>query len=228
MVLSKFVIYNCVIYIIYKLLNKYKSNIKLKNSKPNKSEPIKLKSNLNLKDIYKNYDIKKKINYNDLDPNILKLINEKIEIVTITNNIILKENKENILLKIDDRQIKYSFISKKEYSYKIKFSLNSKDIDNIKLIISNNKKNFTYNYDEHNIMKDKIYKYDFTLDNNIFEDDIIDIYLLIISSSTILNINNIFIEIIEKSINEKKPLLIITINKKNIPLYSETSNIIYG
>jgi hypothetical protein len=128
----------------------------------------------------------------------------------------------------DNKYLKYTFISKKEYSYKIKFSLISKDIDNIKLIISNNKKNFTYNYDEHNIMKDKIYKYDFTLDNNIFEDDIIDIYLLIISSSNILNINNIFIEIIEKSINEKKPLLIITINKKNIPFYSETSNIIYG
>lgn len=226
MVLSKFVIYNFAIFIIYKLLNKYKSNIKSKNSKPNKSEPI--KSNLNLKDIYKNYHIKKKINYDELDPNILKIINENKKIDTVTNNIILKENKENILLKNDNKYLKYTFISKKEYSYKIKFNLISKDIDNIKLIISNNNKNFTYNYDEHNIMKDKIYKYDFTLDNNIFEDDIIDIYLLIISSSTILNINNIFIEIIEKSINEKKPLLIITINKKNIPFYSETSNIIYG
>jgi len=224
MVLSKFIIYNCVIYIIYKLLNKYKSNIKLKNSKPNKSEPT-----LNLKDIYQNYHIKKKINYDELDPNILKLINEKkIDIVTITNNIILKENKENIILNTDNKYLKYSFISKKEYSYKIKFSLNSKDIDNIKLIISNNKENFTYNYDQHNLMRDKIFKYDFTLDNNIFEDDIIDIYLLIISSSTILNINNIFIEIIEKSINNKKSLLIITINKKNIPFYLETSNIIYG
>jgi hypothetical protein len=132
------------------------------------------------------------------------------------------------ILNTDNKYLKYSFISKKEYSYKIKFSLNSKDIDNIKLIISNNKENFTYNYDQHNLMRDKIFKYDFTLDNNIFEDDIIDIYLLIISSSTILNINNIFIEIIEKSINNKKPLLIITINKKNIPFYLETSNIIYG
>lgn len=226
MVLSKFVIYNFAIFIIYKLLNKYKSNIKSNNSKPNKSEPI--KSNLNLQDIYKNYHIKKKINYDELDPNILKIINENKKIDTVTNNIILKENKENILLKNDNKYLKYTFISKKEYSYKIKFNLISKDIDNIKLIISNNNKNFTYNYDEHNIMKDKIYKYDFTLDNNIFEDDIINIYLLIISSSTILNINNIFIEIIEKSINEKKPLLIITINKKNIPFYSETSNIIYG
>ena len=223
MVLSKFVIYNFTFYIIYKLINRYKFSKKME------SKPI-IKSNIRLKEIYDNYYIKKKINYAELDPNILKLMNNNKTILPeiINNNIILSDNLNNLVLNNNNKFIKYSFNTKKENFYKIKFNLISNNINNIKLIISNNKKNYTFDYNEYNLFKEIIKIFNFTLDNNNFDNEKIDIYILLYNNEDTIIIDNMVIEITEFPKNEKKPILIITVNKKNIPIYFENSNLIYG
>jgi hypothetical protein len=74
------------------------------------------------------------------------------------------------------------------------------DIDNIKLIISNENKRFIYDYNENNIMNDnKIKEYGFILDNYFETDSKIYIYLLFYNELlSNIKIDNIFIEIIEK------------------------------
>ena len=178
-----------------------------------------------LNDIYDNFFKKYKYKIDDIeiDKNLINI--EKI------NNIILNDNQNNISLNKIDNFIIYNFQSKKNVYYKIKCKckLKTNNLKNIKLIISNNKKRFMYNYTEHNCI-DKIYEYGFILDYNIFDtDDQIYIYLVFYNDdeNEEFLIDSIFLEVIENTrIQKNNSIIIFNINNKYNPLYLNTKNIL--
>ena len=155
---------------------------------------------------------------------------EESELKTDINSIekvILSDIKNNFIL--DKIFVSYFFHAKKNVSYKILFLFESDDnINNIKLIISNKKKKYSYNFSDYNLLKREIKKYNFILDNNIFFNEKINIDILIYNNKDKINIKNINMKIIEKPILEDKiPLIIFNINEKITPIYFK-ENIIYG
>ena len=183
-------------------------------------------SRYNLSEIYDNFfnGVKKKLtsdfNINDYKIDISSFKCDKKEIV------IFNENLNDIVLDNSNNFIKFDFDSKKNYSYKIKYKLFSENIiKNIKLIIAGKDKRFVYDFREYNIIDGSIKEYGFILDNNIFGDDNIHIYI-ILPDINIININNTFIEIIEKKINSDNSIIIFDVNSKYYPLYCDEINIL--
>ena len=217
-----------------------------KNKEDNKNDyqivlyKHKKKSNYNIKDIYNNFFNKKPhvINTN-IDIDLLNLSKKNNKIKIEKEIIILSESKDNIKLHKNNNYILYDFVSNKKNIYKIKLKLFGKGIHNIKLILSDDKKRFVYDYADNNLTENNIEEYGFILDNNFEIDGKIYIYLLFFNDSLndtfndTLNdsfnniiINNISIEIIEKPFVKEDSIIIFNVNNKYIPLYPNKTNIL--
>jgi hypothetical protein len=182
----------------------------------------------NLLEIYDNFfKGKKKKLVNDIDLDLLK------KDVNIDNSndkdlIILSKSENNIIIDKNNNFIEYKFNVKKDFFYKIKCKTLLKDVKNVKLIILENNKRFSYDFTENNLIHKNINKYGFILDNNNFNIDTeITIKFIFDFSIKYININNILIEIIEKKHNNSDfPIIIFDVNKNFYPLYFEINNIL--
>ena len=182
----------------------------------------------NLLEIYDNFfKGKKKKLVNDIDLDLLK------KDVNIDNSndkdlIILSKSENNIIIDRNTNFIEYKFNVKKDLLYKIKCKILLKNTKNIRLIISNNSKKFSYNFTENYLINQNINVYGFILDNNNFNiDDEITIKFIFDFSVKYININNILIEIIEKKNNNSDlPIIIFDVNKNYYPLYFDIINIL--
>lgn len=244
MYISKFFIYYIIIYLIYKLYkNKYFKEFNMEspdnitvlqsiNIQENTDNieilslvPYIKKSKYNLSEIYDNFfNGKKKKLTSDFDIN-----DYKIDLFKMQNNnkeiIILNERTKEIILDKNNNFLKFNFDSKKNKSYKIKYKLFSDEyIKNIKLIIAGNNKRFVYDFCENNLIDGNIKEYGFILDNNIFSDDTIHIYI-ILSDINIINIQDSFIEIIEKPLNSDNSIIVFDVNSKYYPIYFDEINL---
>lgn len=243
MFISKNIIYYIILYFSYKIIkakflkencfcNKIiieESNNNIKNEYALIPYKHKKKSKITLQEVYDNFfkNKKTKLEANidlTLINSIKKTVNENIK----KDNIILNDSKENINLDVPDNFLIYNFNSNKNYSYKIKCKLFINNCSNIRLIISDSKKRFIYDYNKENNNNDYITEYGFILDNFFDFDEIISIYLLFDkkeSDSTII-INSLFLEIIEKSLKKEDSLIIFDVNNKYIPFYTNVENIL--
>jgi hypothetical protein len=196
------------------------------------TEDRRKKSNYNLKDIYdnffnyENYKKDKDINikYDTIDCDDIKNKDLNLKSYSILNDV-----KNNIKI---DRFLTYTFISKKNNYYKIKYKLltnNISNISNIKLVINDNEKKFIYDYSKYNLFDDIINQYGFTLDFNNFNIDAlinIEIYFYNKNNENII-IDNAVIDIVENNIlTDNNSLIIFNINGKYNPIYSNISNIL--
>lgn len=217
-----------------KSTNKSTNKSKNKEKKDDKNQMVlykpKKESNYNLKDIYNNFFNKKK---NDIEPkfdiNIFKNIKKNENI--IKNKIILDETKENINLDKINNFLLYNFESNRNRYYKIICKINTINLTNIKLIITDNKKRFIYDYNENNPNDDKILDYSFILDYNNFDIyDSIFVYIMFYNDSEEdnININNLSIQIIETIIEKKidNSIIIFNINDKYYPIFTNEKNIL--
>ena len=254
--ISKIIITGYIINLIYKFIKKrnlnkkennyvdeeliFKKKLK-KNSKKNncnKEDDInkyalivykhKKKSNYNLKDVYDNFFNKKNHNIKKekIDKNILNTFNyTKLE-----DNIIFNDKKDNIILNNIDNFLIFNFDVKENNFYKIKCYLNTININNIKLIISNENKRFIYDCSESDLLNDNdnINIFEFILDNNNFENnENISLYLMFYNNNTNnMIINNLNIEIIEKNKNNNNSIIIFNINEIYNPIYINENNIL--
>lgn len=248
MYISKIIIYYTILYLIYKLyklkfINKeflndeldddiidkhFISNICVNSSliiyKPKK------KSNYNLNEIYDNFfnNKKKKLN-NKFDLSLININNNDN-----SNRIILSENNNNFI--INHNLLKFNFKSNKNSYYKIKFKVSINNIQNIKLIIANDKKRFIYDFyknnliDKYNIIN--INEYGFILNNNNFNiDDDIHIYIIfnedIHNTENNIYCNNYSINVTEYDANNINiPIIIFNVNNIYYPIYLENKNIL--
>ena len=97
------------------------------------------------------------------------------------------------------------------------------NIENINLKISNNNEEFVYNIEE----SSKINKFSFVLDNNQFNNENISINLFFYNNNKKIDINNFYIEIIEKPILKAiDPIIIFNVNNNYNPIYIDTCNIL--
>ena len=246
MFLSKIIIYYTILYFTLKIIKEKfikKKNIKLKDffcdeliseeDIENEYQLIpykhKKKSTITLQEVYDNFFNKKKTKVeNDIDLNLFNSVKINKEIIK-KDNIIFNENKEYIILEEPDNFLIYNFKSLQNNSYKIKCKLFIKNCKNIKLVISDSKKRFIYDYNKENIINEKINEFGFILDNNFNIDDNISIYFLFERNDDIdtkLVIDSLFIEIIEKPFKEEDSLIIFDINNKYIPFYTDVENIL--
>lgn len=255
MFLSKIIIYYTILYFTFKIIReklKKKKNIKLQdffcdeliseedieNEDQNKDTENKYqlipykhkkKSTITLQEVYDNFFNKKKTKVeNDIDLNLFNIVKINKENIK-KDNIIFNENKESIILEEPDNFLIYNFKSLGHNSYKIKCKLFINNCSNIKLIISDSKKRFIYDYTKENIINDTLNEYGFILDNNFNIDDNISIYFLFEKnkdSDSKLLIDSLFIEIIEKSFKKEDSLIIFDVNNKYIPFYTDVENIL--
>jgi hypothetical protein len=257
MFLSKIIIYYTILYFTLKIIREKfikKKNIKLqnffcdeliseeddekkdnngKNNTENEYQLIpykhKKKSTITLQEVYDNFFNKKKTKVdNDIDLNLFNIAKMNKETIK-KDSIIFNENKECIILEEPNNFLIYNFNSLKNNSYKIKCKLFINNCKNIKLIISDTKKRFIYDYNKENIINDKINEFGFIVDNNFNIDDNISIYFLFDrndDSDSKLVIDSLFIEIIEKSFKKEDSLIIFDINNKYIPFYTDVENIL--
>ena len=257
MFLSKIIIYYTILYFTLKIIKEKfikKKNIKLqdffcdelmseeeyenKDNTENEHNNIeneyqlipykhKKKSTITLQEVYDNFFNKKKTKVeNDIDINLFNIAKMNKE-TTKKDSIIFNENKEYIILEEPNNFLTYNFNSLKNNSYKIKCKLFIKNCKNIKLIISDSKKRFIYDYNKENIINEKINEFGFIVDNNFNIDDNISIYFLFEKDeNSKLVIDSLFIEIIEKSLKKEDSLIIFDINNKYIPFYTDVENIL--
>lgn len=253
MFLSKIIIYYTILYFTLKIIREKfikKKNIKLqdffcdeliseernenKDNKDNNENDYQLipykhkkKSTITLQEVYDNFFNKKKTQVeNDIDLNLFNSLKIDKDLIK-KENIIFNENKEYIILEEPDNFLIYNFNSVQNNSYKIKCKLFIKNCKNIKLIISDSKKRFIYDYTKENIINDKINEFGFIVDNNFNIDDNISIYFLFEKDEdSKLVIESLFIEIIEKSFKKEDSLIIFDVNNKHIPFYTDVENIL--
>ena len=189
----------------------------------------KKKSTITLHEVYDNFFNRKKTKVeNDIDLNLFNSVKLNKEIIK-KDSIIFNENKEYIILEEPNNFLIYNFNSLENNSYKIKCKLFINNCSNIKLIISDSKKRFIYDYNKENIINEKINEFGLILDNNFNIDDNISIYFLFDrndESDTKLVIDSLFIEIIEKPFKKEDSLIIFDINNKYIPFYTDVENIL--
>jgi hypothetical protein len=185
----------------------------------------------NLLEIYDNFfKGKKKKLESDIDINLFKK-DAKEDIQNNKDIIIFSDSKNNYKIDKLDNSIIYKFNVKNNFYYKIKCKFFLKDgdcVENIKLIISSNNKRFLYNFCESNLINKNINEYGFILDNNNFNiDGEIKINFIFDFKNRQININNMFIEIIEKKNNNSDlPIIIFDVNKNYYPLYFDIINIL--
>jgi hypothetical protein len=262
MFLSKIIIYYTILYFTLKIIREKfikKKNIKLQdffcdeliseedtsNKDQNKDQnkdteneyqlipyKHKKKSTITLQEVYDNFFNKKKREVeNDIDLNLFNIVKMNKETIK-KDSIIFNENKESIILEEPNNFLIYNFNSLKNNSYKIKCKLFINNCSNIKLIISDSKKRFIYDYNKENIINntfnEKINEFGFILDNNFNIDENISLYFLFDKkdNDNKLLIDSLFIEIIEKSFKEEDSLIIFDINNKYIPFYTDVENIL--
>lgn len=186
------------------------------------------KSNINLKSIYEKIFNKKN---NEMKNDINEMKHNDI--------IILSDNKDNILLSDIDNFLKYNFKTEENKKYKIKCTFECFNIKNIKLVITNNVKRFVYNYEnikfrvrdeEDEDMEDEnINKFEFILDNNEFDKNEINIYIIFVplGLDEKIKIHNYKIEVYEKSTYKNiNAMMIYNINDHIQPLYIDKKNIL--
>lgn len=186
-------------------------------------------SKCNLKDVYNNFFNKVPVNINkDIDIQYA----EKFNVIN-KSKIILSEKKNNILLEEENNFIIYNFECLDDKYYKIKFNMNSEGMNNIKFVITNNKKKFIHNVNHNvnqNLDEDTIYDYGFTLNYNHFNmDDSIYIYIFFYNNlNKDIKINDLSIEIIENLVENKiyESIIIFNVNEKNNPLFLKVGNIL--
>lgn len=247
---SKIVIYYIILYFSFKIIKEKilkKKNIKIEdffcdksifkeeecehNCNENKYQLIpykhKKQSKITLQEVYDNFFKNKKTNIEDnIDLNILNVIKINKEVIK-KDSIIFNEIQENLILEEPNNFLIYNFNSTKNNSYKIKCKLFINNCKNIKLVISDSKKRFIYDYNKENIINEKINEFGFILDNNFDIDENISIYFLFDKDeATKLVIESIFIEIIEKAFKKEDSLIIFDINNKYIPFYTDVENIL--
>lgn len=247
---SKIIIYYVILYFSVKIIKEKilkKKNIKLKDFFCNKSIikedtknnindnkyaliPYKHKkvSKITLQEVYDNfYNNKKTKLENDIDLNLYNLVNINKEVIK-KEKLILNDSKENLILEDPDNFLIYNFNSNETSSYKIKCKLFIKNCKNIKLIISECKKRFIYDYNKENINNEEIKEFGFILNNNFNINDNITIYFLFDKNdiSNKLVIESLFIEIIEKNLEKEDSLIIFDINNKYLPFYTDVDNIL--
>ena len=185
----------------------------------------------NLLEIYDNFfKGKKKKLENNIDLNLCKK-DIKEESQSNKDVIIFSDSKNNYKIDKLNNFLIYKFDVKNNFYYKIKCKIFLKDeenLENIKLIIYENNKRFSYNFCELNLINKNIYEYGFILDNNNFNiDGEININLTFYFKTKNINIKNIFIEIIEKNNNNLDfPIIIFDVNKNYYPLYFDIYNVL--
>ena len=117
----------------------------------------------------------------------------------------------------------FNFETKNNNYYKIICKMILNNIENINLKISNNNKEFIYNIEE----SSKINEFSFVLDNNQFNNDNISINLYFYNDNKQIEINDLYIEIIEKPILKAiDPIIIFNINNNYKPIYINICNIL--
>jgi hypothetical protein len=208
------------------LKNELKSNKENNIENNNKELVVKKfekKSNINLKSIYEKIFNKKKMD---------EIKNNKMNDI-----IVLCDNKDNILLSDINNFLKYNFKTEENKKYKIKCTFECFNIKNIKLVITNNVKRFIYNYEnmkyknreEEDKDDENINKFEFILDNNEFDKNEINIYLIFVpfELDEKIKIENYKIEVYEKSIYKNiNAIMIYNINDHIQPLYIDKNNIL--
>ena len=251
-IISKIIIVYAILHIIFKIYRRTNKKKIVNKSTPTIATPLRQhinehrmvvygsninkklsKNKYNLFEIYDNFiNKKKKKLVVDMDLSLLKNTPVNCTVDDLNNNrkdiIIHTENKINIELDSINNFIIYNFESKENCYYKIKCKLYTQNVKNIKLIISNDKKRFVYDFCEHNLIDKEINEYGFILDNNIFENsEKISVYVIFCDIYNSIKINNIFIEITEKKIDCKNdPIIIFDVNGNYYPLYFTVSNIL--
>lgn len=226
---NKIFLYYSVSFIIYKIIkSKFKkkyiseNNVDYNNNIYNKTQINYQKNNQNkVKDYYMNKE-------NIENRENKQIINESI--ITLIHN-------KNIELN-NDNNLNYDISVKANYLYKIICNIECENIDNIKLIIKENDENNEFSYSSIENTTEKISKFSFILDNNIFsenDDKIINISLFFSNTKNNLNdneiininINNFSLKVIEKDIVKKNnSIIIFDINGMKYPIFTDVSNII--
>jgi hypothetical protein len=117
----------------------------------------------------------------------------------------------------------FNFEAKNNNYYKIICKMILNNINNVILKISNNNKEFIYNIEE----SLKINEFSFVLDNNQFNNDNISIHLYFYNNYEQIEINDFYIEVIEKPIlKATDPIIILNINDNYKPIYIDVCNIL--
>ena len=119
----------------------------------------------------------------------------------------------------------FDFKTNDNYYYKIICKMTLNNIENIKLVITDNNKQFIYKTEE---FLNKINEFSFVLDNNQFNhNEKILIYLYFYNNNKQIEINDFYIEIIQKPlIKAIDPIIIFNNNNNYNPIYINVCNIL--
>ena len=216
--------YYSIIYLIHSLIKKKLKKYRIKKNIENKLNPSK-KENIDIKNenaiLYqKNVDI----NINEETALVLSKLskknfktNKEISIFkkTISHYIIPEnDNCNNLVFNIETKNNNY---------YKIICNMILNNVENVSLKISNDNKEFIYDMEE----SLKINEFSFVLDNNQFNNDNISINLYFYNDYKQIEIDNFYIEIIEKpKVKEIDPIIIFNVNDNYKPIYINVCNIL--
>jgi hypothetical protein len=191
-----------------------------------------------MEDFYNNFNNFKNIdiNNNSIDLELFNLSKEELKKNSkkdiIIENILLDNKDTDIIIKQNNINnfLIYKFETNNNFLYKINCEINVNNIENIKLVITDESKKFIYDYKKNIVNYNTINNYQFILDNNQFTFDnkkIIYCYLFFDNKNEEINIKNISFNVIEKSIIKSvDSIIIFNINNKSYPLFTDTCNIL--
>jgi hypothetical protein len=197
----------------------------------NNEEVILHQKNIDINDLYKNlFNKSKNIKQNcDINENSLVLCEEKLNKKSIDKEILVFEKYIlNYIVPENDtfnNNLLFDFKTNDNYYYKIICKMTLNNIENIKLVITDNNKQFIYKTEE---FLNKINEFSFVLDNNQFNhNEKILIYLYFYNNNKQIEINDFYIEIIQKPlIKAIDPIIIFNNNNNYNPIYINVCNIL--
>ena len=225
-----------------KKMNNYELKIEKNNLNNNQTKIEKNNLNNNQTDliIYKNID-KKIINKNNIDIELFNISKKELknkykhQKILVENNI-YNQNTDNIIIDKEslNNYIIYNFNTYPNYNYKININITVNNIDNIKIIITDNINRYIYNHKD-NINNysynqlDGIKTFNLIIDNNEFTFDkekIIYVYVYFYNKNDII-IDNININVLQRNIiKSQESIIIYKVNNSINPIFTNVCNIL--
>jgi hypothetical protein len=133
------------------------------------------------------------------------------------------------ILELKEDRIKYKFIVKKNFTYKIMHSFKSFNVRNLKIKLVSSKREFIYNLEDYHDLEDGVNDFNFIMDNIVFDDtgehELIFMFYKVVSKDEILfeEYNLIIRE--TNNIPSSGGIFIVDIDNLSYPYYLNTNKI---